>query len=163
MEDGAKGDIMTLLSANQPQPCCCHRFTLRGVQGGTVLFKPTVNHHQEHQLLCANASSYTLIIILITNNDDSDDNNSSSHKQKGDSHTKENATKGCLKLKCDPFTMLSCSDFCFCVFVYSKVYLYGTTSKLFSTFLWKYQVRWHGVCLAFRDGGGRVHFNSAAT
>lgn len=107
MEDGAKGDIMTLLSANQPQPCCCHRFTLRGVQGGTVLFKPTVNHNQEHQLLCANASSYALIIILITNNGDSDDNNSWSRKaekkRKGSSHTKENATKGSLKLKFDPF------------------------------------------------------------
>lgn len=62
MEDGAEGDIMTLQSANQPLPCCCHRVTLRGVRGGTVLFKPTISRNQEHQALCANASSYTFKI-----------------------------------------------------------------------------------------------------
>lgn len=62
MEDSAEGDIMTLQSANQPLPCCCHRVTLRGVRGGTVLFKPTISRNQEHQALCANASSYTFKI-----------------------------------------------------------------------------------------------------
>ncbi len=72
MREGGEGDIMTLLSANQPLPCCCHGVTVRGVQGGTVLFKPTVNHNQRHHPLSADASSCAY--ILNNNNDNNDDN-----------------------------------------------------------------------------------------
>jgi len=62
MEDGAEGDILTLLSANPPLPCCCHRFTLRGVQGGAVAFKPTVN-------LFVQTPPAILLDLVINNND----------------------------------------------------------------------------------------------
>lgn len=61
MEAGAEGDIMTLLSANQPLPFCCYWFTLRDVHGATVLFKATVSH----QWKCFKVNFNYIIIINI--------------------------------------------------------------------------------------------------
>lgn len=43
VEEVAKGDIMTLLPANQPLPFTAS-VTLRGIQGGTLLTNPKVSH-----------------------------------------------------------------------------------------------------------------------